>query len=143
MQSPYIATSIGSLIVIELTLTWELMSEIHLKVKDAKADDIYPVNVKADGIFRFLSGSAYVRPDTALGEIVLFMLRSFLKYSKNIAKFMPDYEPDLSPSVMTLLLGILLLMFHKTAYCPASHSASTIFLYCNFSNNLGIIPVLI
>ena len=39
--------SIASLIVIELILTWELLSEIHLKIKDTRAGDICLVNVKA------------------------------------------------------------------------------------------------
>ena len=40
VDSPYIATSIVSLIVMELTLTWELMSKIHLKMKHAKAHQL-------------------------------------------------------------------------------------------------------
>ncbi|GFQ85302.1 hypothetical protein TNCT_137641 [Trichonephila clavata] len=35
-----------------------------------------------------------------LAEIKLFMLRSLLKYSKAVAKILPDYDPDLITPIM-------------------------------------------
>ena len=47
-----------TLIVIELTLASELMSETNLKIKHVKADDIYLLDVKAKNIFKFELGCA-------------------------------------------------------------------------------------
>ena len=65
------------------------ISEMYLKMKYAKAGDVYLVHIKANGIFKFILGCVYIHPGTVLAEIKLFMLRSLLKYSKNIAKIIP------------------------------------------------------
>ncbi|GFQ77620.1 uncharacterized protein TNCT_180991 [Trichonephila clavata] len=76
------------------------ISEINLRMKDAKTGDVCLVNVKVNGIFKFKLRRVYIHPGTALAEIKLFMLRSLLKYSKNIAKIIPDYDPDLTTLIM-------------------------------------------
>ncbi|GFT35969.1 hypothetical protein TNCV_4342791 [Trichonephila clavipes] len=58
------------------------------------------VNGKVNGIFKFILGCAYIHSGTALADIKLFMLRSLLKYSKNITKKIPDYDPDLTTPIM-------------------------------------------
>ena len=75
MDSPYIGTSIASLIVIELTLPSESVSEIDLDMKDASY--IYVVNVKDNGIVKFVLGCVYLYRGTALALIILFVLHRY------------------------------------------------------------------
>ncbi|GFQ98188.1 uncharacterized protein TNCT_636031 [Trichonephila clavata] len=65
------------------------ISEINLRMKDAKTCDVCLVNIKVNDILKFILGCVYIHPGTALAEIKLFMLRSQLRYSKNIAKIIP------------------------------------------------------
>ncbi|GFT24230.1 uncharacterized protein TNCV_2064591 [Trichonephila clavipes] len=74
--------------------------EINLGMKDAKAGDVCLLNVKVNGIFKFIFGSVYIHSGTVLAEIKLYATRSLSKYSKNIAKITPDYDPDLTTPIM-------------------------------------------
>lgn len=76
------------------------ISEMNLQIKDPKVGDVCLVNVTVNGIFKFILGCVYIHPGTALAEIKLCMLRSLLKYSKNIVKIIPEYEPDLTTPIM-------------------------------------------
>ncbi|GFU14961.1 hypothetical protein TNCV_795341 [Trichonephila clavipes] len=75
-------------------------SEINLGMKDATAGDVCLVNVKVNGIFKFILECVYILSGAVLTKIKLFMLRSLLKYSKNIAKIIPDCDPDFTTPIM-------------------------------------------
>ncbi|GFU16058.1 hypothetical protein TNCV_1300141 [Trichonephila clavipes] len=70
------------------------ISEINLGMK-GRGDGCL-VDVKINGNFKIILGCMYIYSGTALAEIKFFMLQSLLKHSKNIAKIIPDYDPDLS-----------------------------------------------
>ncbi|GFR25495.1 hypothetical protein TNCT_226971 [Trichonephila clavata] len=71
-------------------------------MKDAKVGDVCLVHVKVNGLFKFILGCVYIHLVIANAEIKLFMFQSLLKYSKIIAKTIPDYDPDPNTQVMAV-----------------------------------------